>query len=110
VLIEGPRDYTPHLDKLRLTHRLPIAIHSDFGDDTGRHRGAFYRFCEYSPEWQAMCAAESIKAEVRIIDLLWVDVADIDDMTHRYADAELRRGRYINLPCERLEVESFGDH
>ncbi|MDB5344772.1 MAG: hypothetical protein JWP89_3149 [Schlesneria sp.] len=109
VLIEGPSDYNPHLDELRLTHRLPIAIYSYFGDETGRRRGAFYPFCEYSPEWQAMRAAESIKAEVRFIDLPWVDVADIDDMTHRYADAELRRGRYVTLLCERLEVESFDD-
>lgn len=52
VLIEGPADFNERLDKLRLPHTLPIAIYSYVQSQAdGQRRGAFYPFCEHSPEW-----------------------------------------------------------
>jgi hypothetical protein len=109
LLIEGPSDFNPHLDELLLEHELPIAIFSYFGDDTGRRSGAYYPFCEYSPEWQALRTAGRSGIPIRFIDLPWVETADLDNVSQRYADAELRRGRYVQMLCERLEVETFDD-
>ncbi|WP_442509989.1 DUF5682 family protein [Novipirellula sp. SH528] len=119
VLIEGPSDYNEHLGELLLEHQLPIAIYSYFragvatGDDQAEteliHQGVYYPFCEYSPEWVAIQQAHRIDAEVRFIDLPWSESAGDARASHRYADAELRRGRYVNALCERLQVEDFDD-
>ena len=95
VLIEGPSDYNPHLDELLLEHELPIAVYSYFRDPAGQRRGAYYPFSDYSPEWTALDRAWRVGAALRFIDLPWSDIADVDGTTHRYADAELRRGRYV---------------
>ena len=109
VLIEGPSDYNPHLDELLLEHELPIAVYSYFRDPAGQRRGAYYPFSDYSPEWTALDRAWRVGAALRFIDLPWSDIADVDGTTHRYADAELRRGRYVRLLCERLAVDDFDD-
>lgn len=109
VLVEGPSDYNPHLAELALDHELPIAIYSYFRDSGGASRGAYYPFSDYSPEWAVMKAARAAGAEVRFIDLPWVEVAAADRVTHRYADAELRKGRYVEELCRRLGVEDFDD-
>src|SRR5262249_26640443 len=54
VLIEGPSDFNERLGELHLPHELPIAIYSYVHLSDGSRRGAFYPFCEYSPEWQAI--------------------------------------------------------
>ncbi len=109
VLIEGPSDYNPHLDELFLGHELPIAIYSYFRDASGEPRGAYYPFSDYSPEWLTLQRARAAGAAVRFIDLPWIAIADDDRTAHRYADAELRRGRYVRAVCERLGVEDFDD-
>ncbi len=116
VLIEGPSDYNEYFDELLLGHQLPIAIYSYFrsaGDgetDAGTtHQGVYYPFCEYSPEWVALNRGRQANADVRFIDLPWSQSAGDDRTTHRYADAELRRGRYVRALCERLQVEDFDD-
>lgn len=116
VLIEGPGDFNEFLDELLLDHQLPIAIYSYFqtqlphpGGEHRVHRGVFYPFCAYSPEWVAIREAAKVGAQIRLIDLPWAQVAQADAATHRYADGEMRRGAYVQAMCERLEVEDFDD-
>ncbi|RCS49468.1 hypothetical protein DTL42_13165 [Bremerella cremea] len=108
VLIEGPSDYNEHLDELLLDHQLPIAIYSYFRSSE-QTRGAYYPFCEYSPEWLALKHGSQIGAKLQFIDLPWTHVARHDGAAHRYADAELRKGRYVHWLCERMQVEDFDD-
>ncbi|MEM0926510.1 MAG: DUF5682 family protein, partial [Planctomycetota bacterium] len=108
VLIEGPSDYNEYLDELFLGHKLPIAIYSYFRT-TDLHSGVYYPFCDYSPEWLALCEAKRANAGVRFIDLPWSESEGDERQTHRYADAELRRGKYVSALCERLHVDGFDD-
>ena len=108
VLIEGPSDFNPHLPELLLEHELPIAIYSYFRGSDGTC-GAYYPFCEYSPEWSALQRGAQAGAVVRFIDLPWTEVAREDRTSHRYGDAELRRGRYVQALCARMQVEDFDD-
>ena len=120
VLIEGPSDFNDRLGELALSHDLPIAIYSYFemtarpvDDDAVDARpetvraGAFYPFCVYSPEWQAIVAAREIGARCRFIDLPWADVARHDRTANRYADAEMRRSSYVESVCRELGVDGF---
>lgn len=114
VLIEGPSDFNDHFSELLLGHDLPIAIYSYFRreDDEStndQYEGVYYPFCEYSPEWVALSQATDVGAVARFVDLPWSEVADAERSTHRYADAELRRGRYVQALCHRLHVEDFDD-
>lgn len=109
VLVEGPSDYNPHLAELALDHELPIAVYSYFRESNGASRGAYYPFSDYSPEWAVMKAARAAGAETRFIDLPWAEVAAADRVSHRYADAELRKGRYVEALCRRMGVEDFDD-
>ena len=108
VLIEGPADFNPHLEELYLEHQLPIAVYSYFRTAAAT-RGAYYPFCDYSPEWTALRAGHDVGANVAFIDLPWLQVADEDETTHRYADAKLRRGRYIEMLCQKMHVDDFDD-
>lgn len=108
VLIEGPSDFNDRIDELLLDHELPIAIYS-YVRGGGTQRGAFYPFCEYSPEWSALHRARRSGIVVRFIDLPWADVARDSHAIHRYADAELKRGRYVRMLCDRMHVEDFDD-
>jgi hypothetical protein len=108
ILIEGPSDFNPHLSQLTLPHRLPIAIYSYLRLPDGSRRGAFYPFCVYSPEWQAIQAAEELGVPFRFIDLPWAAIAgDEEAPSHRYADGELRRSDYVPTLCRKLGVEDF---
>lgn len=108
VLIEGPSDFEIHFDELLRDHELPIAIYSYFRNHESSS-GAYYPFCEYSPEWVAIRTGRSVGAAVRFIDLPWSNVARHDTTNQRYADAELRRGDYIRALCDRMQVENFDD-
>src|SRR4051795_657028 len=108
VLIEGPSDFNDRIDELLLGHELPIAIYSYFRGE-GAHSGAYYPLCEYSPEWSALHRARRSGIPTRFIDLPWAEVAHYSHSTHRYADAELRRGRYVRTLCDRMHVEDFDD-
>ena len=109
LLVEGPSDYNAYLHELALDHTLPLAIYSYFRDAAGQPRGAYYPFSDFSPEWVAIRRARRTGTAVEFIDLPWVDIADLDRTTHRYADAELRRSRYVAELCRRLGVEDFDD-
>ena len=69
VLIEGPVDFNDRIDELVLDHRLPIAIYSFVRLPDGSRCGAWYPFCVYSPEWQAIMSAQGVGAAVRFIDI-----------------------------------------
>ncbi|MEQ1831390.1 MAG: DUF5682 family protein, partial [Pirellula sp.] len=109
VLIEGPSDYNEHLDELMLDHELPIAIYSYFHTADGKGNAAYYPFCSYSPEWVAIQTARDLNCPIEFIDLPWIETAGLDRTTHRYADAELREGRHVNLLCQRMQVENFDE-
>ncbi len=110
VLIEGPSDFNSRMDELLLDHHLPIAIFSYVSLTGGGRRGAYYPFCDYSPEWQALLAARDVGAVTTFIDLPWADVAhDPTASEQRYADADLRRGQYVKTLCERVGVDDFDE-
>src|SRR6266540_573629 len=107
VLIEGPSDFNARLDELYLPHTLPIAIYSYVRLEDDTRRGAFYPFCEHSPEWEALRAAREIGAAAHFIDLPWAALATPRTVSHRYADRELRESPYIPMLCRKLGVEDF---
>jgi len=109
VLIEGPSDFNAQIGELALPHTLPIAIYSYVKLEGNLRRGAFYPFCVYSPEWQAVQTGREIGAEVRFIDLPWAAMAAPNEVAHRYADGELRTSSYIPMLCRELGVENFDD-
>lgn len=107
ILIEGPADYNDYMQELFLPHRMPIAIYSYAHLEEGTRRGAFYPFCIYSPEWQALQAGHEIGAELCFIDLPWAEFAGNTQITHRYADHQLEESQYIPLLCAELGVDDF---
>lgn len=107
ILIEGPSDFNPRISELTLPHKLPIAIYSFVQLPDDKRRGAFYPFCVYSPEWQAIQVADELGADVQFIDLPWADIASAETPSNRYADAELRQSNYVNSLCQKLGVEDF---
>jgi len=109
VLVEGPSDFNDRLGELFLPHRLPIAIYSFVRLDADRRHSAYYPFCVYSPEWQALLAAKEVGAAIRFIDLPWADMARVDDVSNRYADHGLRRSEYVKQLCRETGVETFDD-
>jgi Mg-chelatase subunit ChlD len=109
VLIEGPSDFNDRLAELKLPHRLPIAIYSYARLGSERRVGAYYPFCVYSPEWQALQAAFVADIDVRFIDLPFAEIAPEDRHEHRYADGPIRTGGYIQTLCKKLGVEGFDD-
>jgi hypothetical protein len=107
VLVEGPSDFNERVDELFLPHKLPVAIYSYFRTEGGARRSAYYPFCVYSPEWQAIQAARAVGAEVRFVDLPWCEMADDEAVAHRYADGELRASDYLAAVCRAAHVEDF---
>lgn len=109
ILIEGPSDFNAQMDELALPHTLPIAIYSYVKLADNLRRGAFYPFCVYSPEWQAIQTGRELGTVVRFIDLPWAAMAAPNEVAHRYADGELRASPYIPMLCHELGVENFDD-
>jgi len=113
VLIEGPADFHSRMEELYLPHVLPIAIYSFTRTADGHRRGAYYPFCIYSPEWQALLAGRQVGAEVAFIDLPFSDMGRqagaFDDRTNRYADGELRGSNFVKTLARRLGVEGLDD-
>ncbi|MHC9538508.1 MAG: DUF5682 family protein [Vulcanimicrobiota bacterium] len=107
VLIEGPSDFNDHLSELSLPHRLPIAIYAYYQLGEGRTGGAYYPFCEYSPEWQALRSAESLGIPVSFIDIPHFRLAGYDKRIHRYSDLEFRRSPFIERLCEKMGLDDF---
>lgn len=109
VLIEGPFDFNSRIDELFLAHRLPIAIYSYVRLADESRWGAYYPFCIYSPEWQALQVGRELGAAIRFIDLPWGNVVEADKSTNRYADHGLRRGEYVKRLCKQTGVDNFDD-
>jgi Family of unknown function (DUF5682) len=107
ILIEGPSDFNPQIAELNLPHELPIAIYSFANLGEGTRRGAFYPYCIYSPEWQALQVAQELGIPAQFIDLPWADIAAAAVSSHRYADTELRQSRYVSQLCETLGIEGL---
>lgn len=109
ILIEAPFDFNNQIDELFLDHQLPIAIYSyvRLSDDT--RRGAFYPFCVYSPEWQALQIANELKIPVEFIDLPWAEIAGIALASHRYADTEFTQSSYVATLCEKLGTKDLNE-
>lgn len=108
VLIEGPSDFNDRLDDLFKPHKLPIAIYS-YVHRSEERRGAFYPFCIYSPEWQALQLGRQVGAHLEFIDLPWAVLSGMDSPAQRYTDGQLRTGDYVSVLCERFGVENFDD-
>jgi hypothetical protein len=112
LLIEGPSDFNDRIAELSLPHRLPIAIYSYFQQADGTRRGAFYPFCLYSPEWQAIVAAQSQGIPVQFIDLPWADrprdqALEPSSLENGYSDQTLHHGGYIAALCDELGLEDL---
>lgn len=81
VLIEGPASFDQFVDLLaHSATKPPVAIYSYCTEQLDgaaesedanekRRRGAYYPFCEYSPEWVAIREGVALGAEIRFIDL-----------------------------------------
>ncbi|MEO0648355.1 MAG: DUF5682 family protein, partial [Cyanobacteria bacterium J06650_10] len=109
ILIEGPSDFNEQIEQLTLPHQLPIAIYSYAHLADGTRRGAFYPYCEYSPEWQAIQVASELAIPVEFIDLPWPEMAATARSNHRYAETELRQSQYVKDLADKLGVEGLDD-
>lgn len=109
VLIEGPFDFNERIEELFLGHILPIAIYSYVAWEDEFRQGAYYPFCVYSPEWQALQAAHAVGAVARFVDLPFACMAKEDRREHRYSDQRLTSSSYVAALCEALKVENFDD-
>ena len=107
VLVEGPADFTGRMADLSLPHELPIAIYSYRRWGDGTRSGAYYPFCVFSPEWQAIQTGRATGAEVAFIDLPFGDFPPEDRRTNRYADADLRSSDYVKMLAEQLGVDGL---
>ena len=107
ILIEGPSDFNDRLAELQFPHHLPIAIYSYVQAENRLRRGAFYPFCIYSPEWQALQTAFSLNIPVQFIDRPWAEMVTREERSHRYADGNLAHNEYVALLCEKVGVEDF---
>lgn len=107
ILIEGPSDFNPGIGKLHRGHELPIAIYSYVRLGGKLRHGAFYPFCVYSPEWQALEAARRLAAPARFIDLPYRDRALRSSAAHLYADTQERRGSYFESLAAAMGLEGF---
>jgi hypothetical protein len=82
VLIEGPADFDRLLPDLLDPHsRPPLAILSQHraGSAEATLRSAFFPFCDYSPEWQALREGHRLGAKLAFIDLPWSGQQDAED-------------------------------
>jgi hypothetical protein len=89
VLVEGPSDFDKYIELLsHADAKPPLALYSYCSERTGdqengaqpgkRRRGAYYPFCEYSPEWVAIRDGRAAGAEVRFIDLTFAQQLAVD--------------------------------
>jgi Family of unknown function (DUF5682) len=106
IAIEGPSDFNPQISELFLPHQLPIAIYS-YIQTTEIRRGAFYPFCIYSPEWQALQSAHEQQIPVEFIDIPWADSPTERTNQNCYSDESFSRSSYVDTLCQKLGVPDF---
>ncbi|MGL4419202.1 MAG: DUF5682 family protein, partial [Gemmataceae bacterium] len=114
LLVEGPPEFNERLGELTAPHTPPIAIYTyaataDSPDTPPERLGAYYPFCDYSPEWQAVRAGLARHMAVAFIDRPWVDLASRTLPENRYSDHQLRSSQYLEVLARKLGVESFDD-
>ncbi len=107
ILIEGPSDFNDRIDELMLPHKLPIAIYSYTQLSNGSRRGAFYPYCIYSPEWQALQVARAKEIQAAFIDMPWSQMVTPETRLHRYSDRQPQPSDYIKSLCNKVGVEDF---
>ena len=107
ILIEGPSDFNDRLAELSLPHQLPIAIYSYLREEKLGQRGAFYPFCIYSPEWQALRIGFQQQILVEFIDRPWAELACDALSNQRYGDGSLAQNPYVTVLSQKLGVEDF---
>jgi Family of unknown function (DUF5682) len=106
IAIEGPSDFNDRLSELFLPHQLPIAIYS-YVQTTETRRGAFYPFCIYSPEWQALQSANEHHIPVEFIDIPWADSPTERTSQNCYSDESFSQSSYVDTLCQKLGVPDF---
>ena len=104
VLIEGPDSFNPLIaGLLDGDTRPPVAImgqtavkgapeQCDEGDTVTQ--SAYFPFCEYSPEWQALRIGQQHQAQLRFIDLPWTAQVECDHESEN-PHHSLQRERYL---------------
>ena len=107
ILIEGPSDFNDRLAELNLPHQLPIAIYSYLREEKLGQRGAFYPFCIYSPEWQALRIGFDQQILVEFIDRPWAELVCDALSNQRYGDGSLAQNPYVSILSQKLGVEDF---
>ena len=104
ILIEGPADFDRLIpDLLDSRSRPPLAILSQHRrpDAEGEPalRSAFFPFCDYSPEWQALQDGQRLGAQLAFIDLPWARQHDeeqaADQQRSLMAERYLAHSRYL---------------
>jgi Family of unknown function (DUF5682) len=106
IAIEGPSDFNEQISELFLSHQLPIAIYS-YVQTSATRRGAFYPFCIYSPEWQALQSANAHHIPVEFIDLPWADSPTERTSQNCYSDESFSHSNYVDTLCEKLGIPDF---
>jgi hypothetical protein len=106
IAIEGPSDFNKQISELYLPHQLPIAIYS-YVQTLENRRGAFYPFCIYSPEWQALQSAKDQQIPVEFIDIPWADSPTERTNQNCYSDESFSHSSYIDTLCQKLGVPDF---
>lgn len=104
VLIEGPDSFNPLIaGLLDGDTRPPVAIMgqtavkgaSEQCDESDAvTQSAYFPFCEYSPEWQALHIGQQHQAQLRFIDLPWTAQVECDHESEN-PHHSLQRERYL---------------
>ncbi|MBO1916592.1 hypothetical protein J4727_18050 [Providencia rettgeri] len=72
-------------------------------------RSAYFPFCEYSPEWQALQMGQQYQAQLRFIDLPWTAQVNEDKLmicNPKFAERALP---VHSLFISQLEERGYGD-
>lgn len=129
VLIEAPASFVKILEHLHHQQtQPPIAIlcQTQIGsvtepselntDDSGAKCStvsAFYPFCSYSPEWQAIQLAKSYNATIQFIDLPWTEQAkhkaDDKQSISLLSETYLKHSQYIQHLMRKLHCRDHDE-
>ncbi|HHR5877719.1 TPA: DUF5682 family protein [Providencia alcalifaciens] len=104
VLIEGPDSFNPLIaGLLDGDTRPPVAIMGQTAvkgapeqcdESDAVTKSAYFPFCEYSPEWQALRIGQQHQAQLRFIDLPWTAQVECDHESEN-PHHSLQRERYL---------------
>lgn len=104
VLIEGPNSFNPLIaGLLDGDTRPPVAIMGQTAvkgapeqcdESDAVTKSAYFPFCEYSPEWQALRIGQQHQAQLRFIDLPWTAQVECDHESEN-PHHSLQRERYL---------------